>query len=210
MHHMAARAYVLREFSGACFLHDHCSRFGNQLTGGLRRIAEIPACPRRQHGGDVRRIGFSGQQVIGIVERDETFRMFGREKNLRRVVDVHRRIARPVKNDQRLAQVRDALLQVMAGDVIDELLADAKRASVEHDIGLPAGFDLSGRARLQEAPHVVGIEGRRDGRDGDRLRHLCGYCEHGCAPQAVPDQNFRRRVVFAEKIGRRAQVGDVG
>ena len=190
MHHMAARAYVLREFSGACFLHYHRSRFGNQLTGGLRRITDIAACPCGKHCGDEGCIGFFRQQVVGIIERHETFRVFRRAKNLRRVVDVDRGIAWSVKNKQSLAQVRDGVAQVMPGDVVDELLADAKRATVEHDVGFSACFDLGSRTRLQQAPHVVGIEGRRDGRDGNRLRHLAATASTAAPPRLCPIRIF--------------------
>src|SRR5712692_2242436 len=64
--------------------------------------------------------------MVGIGERDEALGMFGRREDLARVVDPDGGVDRRMKDEQRLAQVFDALEQPLLGDIVEKLAPDSE------------------------------------------------------------------------------------
>ena len=62
--------------------------------------------------------------MIGIAKRHETLRMSGGAKNPGSVGDIHRRIDRAMKDQERFAQFSDRLASVMAGEILEQLPFD--------------------------------------------------------------------------------------
>ena len=124
------------------------------------------------------------------------------------VLDADDLVARRVKDDERLAQVPDGLLEAVSCDVLEELPLDAEGPPADRDLRLPRGLDLGG-AFAQELPHMVRLGGCRDRRDRGRLRHAGGRGKDGGTAQAVPDEELRCRVVLAQEIGRGDEIAEV-
>ena len=114
-----------------------------------------------------------------------------------------------MEEEQRLAQVGDALEQLVFGEIVHECAADAKSPARERRLDLALGGDFL-EAILEQAGHVGGIAGRGDRHHRPRLRHLGGCGEHGRAAQAVADQDRGGAGAAAQFVCSRDKVGDIG
>jgi len=147
--------------------------------------------------------------MIGLIERNEGFRVFGGLENAPGVVDADGLVERPVKDQQRLFHGPDLVLEGLAGNVFEELLLDREAASGQGHFRDAVLFDA-----LQIAPevvlHMVRIGRRPDGADALDTVHGAGRRQHGGATEAVADQDRRRLMVFAKPVCGGDQVVDVG
>ncbi|MNC86081.1 hypothetical protein D3C83_17130 [compost metagenome] len=85
---------------------------------GRRRLAEVAAGPGREHRRDVRGVLPAGEQVVGIVERNEALGVLCGLEDVRGIVDAHDGIARRMEHQQRLAQLRDGFAIAAVADVL--------------------------------------------------------------------------------------------
>jgi hypothetical protein len=159
--------------------------------------------------GHVGGVAAAAEQVIGAGERDEAFRMLGRRKDAACVVDGDDLVGRRMEDEQRLAQIGDALHEFMFGEVVDESAADAKLPARQRGLDLALGGDFL--EPILEQPGDVGrIAGRGDGHHRARLRHLGRRREHGGAAEAVADEDRGRLRPAAQFVRGRDQIADVG
>ncbi len=147
--------------------------------------------------------------MVRVVEGDETLWMPGGEKDLRRVVDPDRRVARSVENNECAVKRRDRRRELLCRDVLEEFAADLELAPRELDFGLAVDVDL-GALSCEEFFDVRGIGRGIDRRDRDRFRDLSRSREHCRAAEAVPDENRRRGVLASEPRRGRDEIRDVG
>src|SRR5262249_41220164 len=159
--------------------------------------------------GDVGRIAAAAEEVIGASERDEAFRMLRCGEDAARIVDADDLVGRRVEDQQCLAQVGNAIEELMLGEVVDEIAADAKLPTREGRLDLTLGADLV-ETILEQAGHVGGIAGCGDRHHRARLRHLGGGGEHRGAAEAVADEDRGRGGAAAQLVRGRDQVGDIG
>ena len=129
--------------------------------------------------------------MIGTGERDEALGMLGRREDMRGVLDADGLVGRRMEDQQRLAQLRDALGELLLGDVSQEFPADAERPPGERHLDLAVladGVDLV----PEQMRDMAGIAGRGDGHHRPRLRDRFRRGEHRGAAEAVADQQRRR------------------
>ena len=93
--------------------------------------------------------------------------------------------------------------------IVEKLLLDAKYPTGEFDLGLAAGGEF-GAGVAEEVADMSRFGRRSDRRDCATGRDALGGCEHRGAAQAVTDQDARRFLGLAEKLGRRHQIIDIG
>ena len=113
-----------------------------------------------------------------------------------------------MQHQQRLAQSGEAIGELLLGDVVQKLLADAERPARERDLHLALLLDVV-HVLPEQAGDVRRIGRRRDGGDRARLGNLLRGDEHRGAAEAVTDQDRGRLILLPQMIGRRHQVGDV-
>ena len=187
-------------------LDHHRSRGG--LQGLLFGQAQIAARPTRQHLGHIGRVLVPGQQVIGIVERNEALRVLRGGEDPPGVFDPDRRIARRVKHQQSLAKAGDRLFQAGRFDIFEELLLDGEGPAGEQHFGLAFGLDL-GAGGLEQVLHVPRIGRRTDGGHRHGLWDPARRGEDRGPAQAVSDDDLRRLAMAAQMVGGGHQVAYV-
>ncbi len=114
-----------------------------------------------------------------------------------------------MQHQQRLAQVAQALFELLRCDVVQEFLADAEGAARERDLDLALLLNV-GDMLLEQTGDVPRIGRRRNRRDRARFRHLRRGGQHRRAAEAVADQDRGRLIHLAQVIRGRDQIGDVG
>jgi hypothetical protein len=89
-----------------------------------------PICPATQsvsHGpAAYEERSLAADQVIGITQRDEALRVFGRREDAVRVFDPDGIIARSVTNEQCLAQPGNPIIQAVSREVVEKFAPDTK------------------------------------------------------------------------------------
>src|SRR5215831_7516278 len=170
-------------------------RLGREL-----RHVEITFGPGANDVGDVGRVAAAAQKVIRAGERDEAFGMLRRGEDAACIVDRNDLIGRRVEDQQCLAQVGDAIEELMLGEVVDETAADAKLPTREGRLDLTLGADLV-ETILEQAGHVGGIAGCGDRHHRARLRPSAAAASTAVPPRLWPMRiagaAARRRSSFA-------------
>lgn len=92
-------------------------------------------------------------------QRDEAFRMPGRDEDLGGVLDLDRMVQRRVKDEERHFQAPNRILKAVRTRILDKLPSDKERAPGEIDVGLTVLVDVL-EARSEVLQHVADI-GRR-------------------------------------------------
>ncbi len=154
-----------------------------------RVIGQVQIAPRP--GGDdvsgIFRIRRTAQQVIGVVEGDEAFRVLRGAEDLARVLDAHGLVTRPVQNQQRPLQPGNGGVKVDGRDIVQEPAPDGKGPPCQADLGLALLADLVERS-AEIVDHVARVGRGADCHHRlDRGHFTCGRQHCGTA-QAVPDQ----------------------
>ena len=147
--------------------------------------------------------------MIRAAERDEALRMFRRAEDRARVLDADQIVGRRMQHQQRLAQIGEALMQLLFRHVVEEFLADAERAARERDLDLAFRMDV-GDMLPEQAGDMRRIGRRRDGRNRAHLRTMLRGREHRRAAEAVADQDRGRAIHLAQMVRGRDQIGDIG
>ena len=205
---MRANRDRLLEAAPTGFANDDGVGIVRRLGRELRHV-EIALGPRVDNVGDVGRVAAAAQEVIGAGERDEAFGMLGRGEDAARIVDADDLVGRRVEDQQCLAQIGNAIDELMLGEIVDEAAADAKLPTREGRFDLALGADFV-ETVLEQAGHVGGIAGRGDRHHRACLRHLGGGGEHRRAAEAVADEDRGRAGAPAQFVRGRHQIGDVG
>ena len=153
------------------------------VRGGVRPVdVEVPARPGREHRGGEAGISGAGEEVVGAVEGDERLRVASQVEDLAGVLDPDRLVDRRVHHQQGSSEPPDPLRLRLAGDVVEELLADPERSRGQADLGLALLLDLR-PALGEQVQQVLGPGRRPDGGDGPSLRYLLGGGEDRGATQ---------------------------
>ena len=105
--------------------HQDFVRLGVRAWLGWRRHFEITFSPSGDDMRDISGIARPPQQMIGVGERNEAFRMFCRRENAAGIVDADCLVGRRMEDQQRLAQPGDALGKILSGDIGEQGAADA-------------------------------------------------------------------------------------
>jgi len=147
--------------------------------------------------------------MIGIAKRHETLRMSGGAKNPGSVGDIHRRIDRAMKDQERFTQFSDRLASVMAGEILEQLPSDPEFPPAQKDLRFTPGFYFSARGGKQPLKVLWLIRGTDCSHRG-RLRYTAGGGKHRRPPKAVSDQQCRCREAVTQKVCRCDQVGNIG
>jgi len=113
-----------------------------------------------------------------------------------------------MQHEQCLVQILHAREQVLLGDVVEELAADAERPAGEQHLALALGADV-GHLVLEQPGHVARVGRRRNGGNRPRLRDLAGRRQHGGAAEAMADQQRRRLRGAPQMVGGGDQISDV-
>jgi hypothetical protein len=87
--------------------------------------------------------------------------MPGRVEDRPGVLDTDHLVLRRMQDKQRSTQLMDPLALWLAGDVVEELLANVQPPPTGYHVGLAALFDLHAR-RAQQVPDVHGVSGSAD------------------------------------------------
>ena len=147
--------------------------------------------------------------MVGVGERDEALGMFGRRKQLARVVDPDGGIDRGVEDQQSFAQILDALQQALLGDVVEKLAADPESSSADLDLAMaPLVDEFDPVPEQSDDVARIGRRGERD--DGAGLRHHRGGSQYGSAAEAVTDQQGGRTPRCSQTVRRSDEIGDIG
>jgi hypothetical protein len=131
------------------------ARFRVGACRGGRRI-EIALGPRGEHVGGIDRVAAMAQQMVGVGERYEALGVLGGREDLARILDPDDGVDRRVENEQRLAQIFDALQQPLLGDVVEKLAPDAERPTADLDFAVALRAD-GVEAVAEQARHMAGI-----------------------------------------------------
>jgi len=75
---------------------------------------QIARGPGGDHVSGEIRVAATGQEMIGIVERNEALGMLGGGEDLLRILDAHRLVARRVQHEKRPSELGDAAGQIEA------------------------------------------------------------------------------------------------
>ena len=136
--------------------------------------------------------------MIGVVERDEAFRMTRCDIDFRRILDTHRVVERRVHDEQRTAERRDARALVLRPQIVDQPATDAEAASRQQDVGRPLGIDRRDCGGIELVERVRDVEGGVDRRDRADRGEIDRGGNRRRAAQAVADQQ-RWRLAFVRK-----------
>ena len=148
------------------------------------------------------------QQVIGGVEGNEALGVLSGKEDPRRVLDPHRLVDRGVEHEKGPVQLGNLVRQGLAANIVEKRFGNVERPARQCHLGAPVAFDVPdlGGEILND---VVGIGGRRDGRDRLDLGNASGRGQHRRSAEAVPDEERRRLVLGAQVIGGANQVLDI-
>src|SRR5512139_635946 len=97
---------------------------------------------------------------------------------------------------QRLAQVGQAILDALLGDIIEKFALDAERPSGQRNLDLALLTDLVD-IFLEQAGDMSRITGGRNSDHGTRIRNAMRGCKRGSAAEAVADQDGRCAARFS-------------
>ena len=118
----------------------------NLAVGGVGRVVvgrrQVPISPGGEDSSDVFGGLGPGQQVVGVVERDEALGVQQRPVDPTGVVDTHDVVDRRVEDRGRHAQVTQPGEQVVLLQVVEELLLDLELTTGELHRRASARFDL--------------------------------------------------------------------
>ena len=117
---------LLLEFSAMGLAHQHQAGLDLGLGHDLRPV-EIAVGPGGDDVGHIDRVVLPAQQMVGAGERDEALGMPGGDENVRGIVDADQIVGRRMEHQQRLAQVGEAFVELLRGDVVEEFALDAER-----------------------------------------------------------------------------------
>ena len=123
----------------------------------LRDVAgrDIAARPGGNHACGVFAVLRPAQQVIGIIEGNETLGVQGRLVELGRVVDGHDGVQWRVHDQQRLAEVAQGVRKTVRAGIVDEALLQAERPAANVHLRYSGGPEFTFGA-LDQVQHVVG------------------------------------------------------
>ena len=184
---------------------DPASRCRGNLVGFH---VDIALGPRGEQLAGVERVFAARQKMVGGVERDETLRVLCGREYFRCVVDVDDGVARRMHHHERFSHPRDDLAEPVPPYIVQKLLLDAERAPGEFDLRF--AFALDGLRRVpDQTQHVLGFERRADRGHGGAFWNVRRGGEHRGPTETMTDQDRRRAIVLAQKIGRGDEVADV-
>jgi hypothetical protein len=147
--------------------------------------------------------------MVGVIQRDEAFRVFGGREYEACIVDTDGCVARRMEDDERAPEAGDALLHVLCAHVVDEILANPEFPSRQLHARLTVALDLvdvAGKA-LQ---HMSRIERRADRCHRLCLGDLAGRGEDCGTAQTVSDEKRRCLMLLAQPVGGLDEVLDIG
>ena len=204
---IGAVIHVLHESVGVRFgnPHDALGRAGRRCGRRQRHVACEPG------SNDLGRVfGILGarDKVIGIVERDEAFRMAGGGEDARGVLDPDALVARGVQDQERAAELADRGAERGRLDILHELPPDGEGPLAQRHLGLAAARDFVQRSG-EVVLHMGRVEGGRDGDDGLGGGELPGGLQDCRAAQRMADQQLGRMARVRKVPGRTDEVLDV-
>ena len=175
------------ELALASFRYKH----GFAFSDPLRHISfNVTRRPTGDHGSGKGGIFRSAEQMIGLVQRDETLWMFCRRENRRGIVNADSGIDGRMQDHEGFPHVRNMLGQGFFTHIIQKLLPDCKCPPCKLDHGLPIAlyiFDL----RPEIFYDMRHISRRTDRRNGSDFRYGLRNSQNGCSTQGVTDQYLR-------------------
>src|SRR5215469_7878602 len=93
-----------------------------------RGLGKVLRRPRLDDTSSIRSSRRTGEQMIGVIERDEALRMLGGHKYRRGILDADHRITRRVHNQQRLTERANSIFQPVLLGVRDKTAPNAELA----------------------------------------------------------------------------------
>ena len=135
--------------------------------------------------------------------------MQGGEEDLRGIFDAHRFVDGTVKDQQGLFHAVDGLFQLLAFDIVDELLLDAEGPPAQMHLGLTLGLNLFD-ILLEILRHMGRVAGSTDCRHAQRFRNSSRHRQHGGTAKTVPDKDLRRFMVLPQVFSGDQEVFNVG
>ena len=146
--------------------------------------------------------------MVRSLQRDEALGMLRRQENSARIVDADGVVGRRMEHEQRLVQIRDALDEVLFGDVRHEITADAEGASGQRHLDLTLLADRL-EMLLEQAGDVTGVARRGDRHYRTRFGNRgCGRQDRRAA-KAVSDQDRGRALRFPQRVSGGDKIRDV-
>ena len=125
--------------------------------------------------------------MVGLVQRHEALRVFGRREDRGRVLDADDPVDRRMQDEQRLAHGSDTLGEPGGAHVVDELAADPEASPAELHRGLSIALDL-GKARTEILQHVARIGRSADRDDRTCFRNIPGRGQDRGTAERMADQ----------------------
>ena len=182
---------------GFAGVDNHGAGRGRFCRRGSFFFVEVFVCPGGDDRSDILRVGGVGEQVVGIIERDEAFGVEGGFKHVAGVVDAHDVVDGRVEDEQGPFETADGFVHVGLVQVVQELFFNHKGSSSNLDFGLP--FCLDGfYLVLKMAYDMGGLTGSPDGGHGNAgWDFVCSLQDSGTS-ERVSDQDFGRFVVCLE------------
>jgi hypothetical protein len=176
----------------------------------LHWCPEIPADPSGEHPRHIGAIGLPGEEVIGVIERDEALWMLGGVEYTPSVVDIDKLISRSMEDEECPMQHLDSMGEVLSAHVLEKLATNRKWSTSYLDGNLTRA--LKGRDGVvgKEVDQLGRVEGRPNRDHGDSFGELRGGSQDGGPSQTVANNDFGGLVVIAQQVGRSQQVIDVG
>ena len=202
---MAAGLDRVLELPLAGLHHPHVLDRRLALRSVGRQVAREPAANDLSRSGGVL---WGGQQVVGVVEADETLGVSGGQEDPGGVVDPHDLVDGRMQNQQRLAHGVNRRLQPMPLDIFDELPGHGEAAAAELDHGGPVGQGILRRG-ADGLEHMRRVGGSADDDDGSGFRDVLGQGQDRRPAQRMADQHGRRLIMRPQIVDRGRQVGDV-
>jgi hypothetical protein len=198
---------LLLEFAAIRLAHQYGADFGLGFGHALS-LVEIARGPGGDHVRHIDGVALLAQQMIGAGKRDEAFRTLGGGEDMRGILDANDVVGGRVKDQQRLAQIGETVLQLSLGHVVEDFALDAERPARERHLDFALRADHVD-VLLEQAGDVGRIARSRNGDYGARVGDFVCGGEHGAAAQAVPDQDRGRSPRLTQMIGGGHQVVDV-
>ena len=172
---------------------------GHRASARRPRARQVAACPGGQHLGDVDRIGAAGQQMIGVVERDEALGMLGGGEDVGRACSMPTTSSRGAWNTiSALPEPRDVIASSRCAAMSSRNCRLTRKLRPPSTTSAsPWRLDLGARRRT----------GGRRGRDRRARRWSrprpprapARRRQHGRAAERVTDQDLGRRVFAARR-----------
>ena len=149
-----------------------------------------------------------GQQMVCLVQRNETLRMDRRLEQFSRIVDPDNLVARSMQQKERQSKNLDGREQVRLPDGVQERTPKTEWPPSDADFAMPLGFDRC-EVAFHIPKHMRHVGGCADGRHADRSCYPLRRRQHGGPAQAVTDQQDVAVQLGAQPIRRGDDIVDV-